>query len=501
MASFASLVGLGSTCTCSSGQLEGTRLSIRRVYLPSSSCGFHNLLVGKRWRYVSICKYSVTTDLIADQGTSISLNAANNSSKEDPSDLLLKPTRRPVLKPPESKVEQVASSSNSVWERSKIGEQEERNKVIESLGEVLEKAEKLETSKNTDIPNKKPSPSTPLRTNTNGDDRNAENAIRNNSAPTGKAKTLKSVWRKGNPIATVEKVVKEATKIEKVPEDKSKLEVTGKVESQPAAPLRPPQRVQPQLQMKPSAAPPVKRPVILKDLGAAPKPVVTEENGSSDTKTKERSGPILIDKFASKRPAVDPLMAQAVLAPPKPGKTAAPGKFREDFRRKGGAAGARRPKVKDDEMHDEETSELNVSIPGAKKGRKWSKASRKAVRMRLAREAEPVKVELMEVGEEGMLLDELAYNLAVSEGEILGHLYAKGIKPDGVQKLDKEMVKMVCREYDVEVIDVGPTKISEMAKKKEIFDEEDLDKLQDRPPVLTIMGHVDHGKVCVFFTS
>ncbi|KAJ0475752.1 putative translation initiation factor IF-2, P-loop containing nucleoside triphosphate hydrolase [Helianthus annuus] len=56
------------------------------------------------------------------------------------------------------------------------------------------------------------------------------------------------------------------------------------------------------------------------------------------------------------------------------------------------------------------------------------------------------------------------------------------------------MVKMICKEYDVEVIDVGLAKIEEMAKKKEILDAEDLDNLQDRPPVLTIMGHVDHRK-------
>ncbi|KAK1439714.1 hypothetical protein QVD17_05534 [Tagetes erecta] len=484
MASFASLVGLGSTCTCSSGQLEGTRLSVRRVYFPSSSCGIHNLLVGKRWRYVSICKYSVTTSFIADQGTSVSLNATNKSSNEDASDVLLKPVRRPVLKPPESKIEQVSGSGNSGWDSSKVGEQEERNKVIESLGEVLEKAEKLETNKDKEIPNKKPLSSP-----------NTNNGNRVNSTSAGKAKTLKSVWRKGNPIATVEKVVKEATKIDKVPDEKSKLEVTENVGSQPVAPPKPPQRVQPQLQSKPSATPPVRRPPILKDLGAAPKSATVADENDTATKTKEKSGPILIDKFASKRPAVDPLIAQAVLAPPKPGKAPAPGKFKDDFRKKSGAP-ARRPKAidDDDDIHDDDTSELNVAIPGAKKGRKWSKASRKAVRMRLAREAEPVKVELMEVDEEGMLIDELAYNLAVSEGEILGHLYAKGIKPDGVQKLDKEMVKMICREYDVEVIDVGPAKIEEMAKKKEILDEEDLDNLQDRPPVLTIMGHVDHGK-------
>ncbi|TVQ05456.1 MAG: translation initiation factor IF-2 [Leptolyngbya sp. DLM2.Bin27] len=93
---------------------------------------------------------------------------------------------------------------------------------------------------------------------------------------------------------------------------------------------------------------------------------------------------------------------------------------------------------------------------------------------------------------EGLTVHELAEQILVPETELIKSLFFKGIAANINQTLDIETAKMVAEEFEV-MVETSEVE-SEAKKVTEMLDEADLDSLQRRPPVVTIMGHVDHGK-------
>ena len=91
-----------------------------------------------------------------------------------------------------------------------------------------------------------------------------------------------------------------------------------------------------------------------------------------------------------------------------------------------------------------------------------------------------------------MTVRELAELMAVQETEIVKTLFFKGIAVNITQSLDLETATMVAEEFEIAVETAEAT--SEAKKVREFLNEADLDNLKLRPPVVTIMGHVDHGK-------
>ena len=117
---------------------------------------------------------------------------------------------------------------------------------------------------------------------------------------------------------------------------------------------------------------------------------------------------------------------------------------------------------------------------------------RRAMELRAAREAKQVRPEMLIVPEDNLTVQELADMLSVESSEIIKSLFFKGIIATVTQTLDMPTIETVAQEFGVPVLQDD---VEEAAKKTvEMIEDQDLAHLIRRPPVVTVMGHVDHGK-------
>ncbi len=122
------------------------------------------------------------------------------------------------------------------------------------------------------------------------------------------------------------------------------------------------------------------------------------------------------------------------------------------------------------------------SVPKADKTTKSEKRTRKVVT------GPPEQITLTS----NLTIRELGELLNTPETDIIKSLFFKGIAVNITQTLDLDIARTVAEELGVKV--ETPEAKSAATKETEMLDAEDLENLQARPPVVTIMGHVDHGK-------
>ena len=136
-----------------------------------------------------------------------------------------------------------------------------------------------------------------------------------------------------------------------------------------------------------------------------------------------------------------------------------------------------------DEYEDELAEQLNK----ASKKKKRSKKEEESLKDN--GNANMNEAQIIEIGET-ITVKELAEKLNKPTNDVIRTLIFQGVMAAINQEIDFATAEKVCNEYEVLIEKKEESQELEALE----IEEDDEENLQKRPPIVTVMGHVDHGK-------